>query len=675
MREHLDEFVRQPMELAHGPLFRARLLRIAPDDHVLTVIMHHSVSDGWSLDVFYRELSTLYSDFVADRKASLPPLKIQFADFARWQRRRLQGDNLKRDIDYWKERLAGKETVIELPTDFPRPPQQSYRGADCERRIGADLTEKIRKVSREAEATLFMTLLAAFQALLHRYSGQPHIHVGSPVTSRDRVELEPLIGFFVNMLVLRTDFSADPTVRELIQQVRQGTLEALVHQGLPFEILVRELRPERSMSHAPFFQAALMFEEAGQRFPQLAGLTSEPLAAETGTAKFDLTLFVTESPEGLRLGFEYATDLFTRETADRMLAHLECLLESLATDPALRVSQLNLLTPAERERLLVGWNHTSAGYAKEQTIHALFEEQVQRTPDAVAVEFARERLTYRALDQQADALAMELRQQGVREGTLVGLFVERSLEMVVGVLGVLKAGGAYVPLDRSFPKDRLAFMVADAQIPVLVTQRRLIGELPEHQAQVVCVDAVDHGQAFPVPPPSGSADSLAYVIYTSGSTGRPKGVQIPHRAVVNFLHSMRREPGITAEDVLLAITTLSFDIAGLELLLPLTTGAKVVVVPREVAVDGSALAELLQETGATVMQATPATWRLLLAAGWKGSAALKVLCGGEPLPPELAKELLPRCGELWNMYGPTETTIWSTCTGSTPTGIFTSGGR
>jgi amino acid adenylation domain-containing protein len=662
VQQLVNEFARQPMYLAQGPLFRARLLHIGPDDHVLTVIMHHIISDGWTLDVFFRELYTLYADFLSGRKPSLPPLKIQFADFARWQRQHLQGEELKRHIEYWKERLAGESPILELPADFPRPAEQTYRGADCERQIGADLTENLRRMSRETEATMFMTVLAAFKALLHRYSGQPSIHVGSPVTSRNRIELEPIIGFFVNMLVLRTDFSGDPTVRELIRQVRQMTLEALAHQALPFEKLVRELQPERSLSHSPLFQAALMFEEAGHQFLQLPGLTSEPIPVNTATAKFDLTLFVNESPEGLRFGLEYATDLFTEETAERMLAHLECLLKSIVTDPTLRVSELNLLTPAEKQQLLVEWNQTEVEYPREKTIHALFEQQAQRTPDAIAIEFGRDRLTYRELDRRAEALAVELRQKGVAPDNRVGLYVERSLDMVVGVLGILKAGGAYVPLDPSFPKDRLTFMVSDAQSLVLVTQQRLIRELPEHKAQVVCVDLINHPESSFAPRPSGSAEGLAYVIYTSGSTGRPKGVQIPHHAVVNFLQSMRREPGLTAADVLLAITTLSFDIAGLELLLPLTTGAKVVVVPREIAMDGSELAGLLQASGATVMQATPATWRLLLAAGWQGSPTLKILCGGEPLPPDLAQDLLPRCAELWNMYGPTETTIWSTCT-------------
>lgn len=661
VEEWVNEFARQPMYLAQGPLFRARLLRIAPDDHVLVVIMHHIISDGWSLDVFFRELATLYADFLGGRDNSLPPLNIQFADYSRWQRRNLQGAELKRHVDYWIHRLAGKLPVLELPTDFPRPPKQSYHGAVCERQIGIDLTEKVRHLSRDTESTLFMTVLAAFQALLHRYSGQMSIQVGSTVSNRDHIELEPLLGFFVNMLVLRADFSDDPTGRELIRQVREVTLGGLAHQALPFERIVRELKPDRSMGQTPLFQVALMFEEAGQRYLQLPGLTCVPIAVNTGTAKFDLTLFVAEKPAGLRFGLEYATDLFTSGTAARLLTHLECLLESLVADPTLRVSKLNLLPPAEKHLLLATWNQTAAEYPRDRTIHALFAEQVQHTPDGVAVEFARQRLTYRELDHRAEALAMALQQKGVREGDLIGLYVERSLEMIIGLLGILKAGGAYVPLDPAFPKDRLRFMVADAKMPVLVTLQRLISELPEHQAEVVCIDAIKHSGNFPTLP-AGSADNLAYVIYTSGSTGRPKGVQISHRAVVNFLQSMRLEPGLTDQDVLLAITTLSFDIACLELLLPLTSGARVVVVPREIAVDGTELAGLLEATGATVMQATPGTWRLLLAAGWTGSSQLKILCGGEPLPPKLAAELLPRCAELWNMYGPTETTVWSTCT-------------
>ena len=660
VRRMANEFARQPIALAEGPLFRIRLIGLASDNHVLVVVIHHVISDAWSFDIFFRELSTLYADFLFGRKPSLPPLPVQYSDFAHWQRELLQSQELKPHLDYWKERLAEAPPLLDLPTDFPRPAEQTYRGSVCERRIGPKLSEKIQLLARDTEATVFMTLLAAFSALLHRYSGQADISVGFPVTNRTRVELEKLIGFFVNMLVMRTDFSDDPTVRDLIRHVRQSTLEALSHQELPFEKLVRELQADRNLSHPPFFQVAFMFQQDGLQLLQLPGLTVEPIPVNTGTAKFDLTLFASESPEGLRLWLEYATDLFSAETAERLLAHFECLLESLVADPNLSVSRLNLLAPAEKHQLLVDWNQTAAEYPREKTIQALFEDQAARTPEAPAIEFDRHRLTYGELNQRAEALAEELRRLGVKLETRVGLYVERSMDMVVAVLGVLKAGGAYVPLDPAFPKDRLAFMVADAQIPVLVTQKPLLNELPEHSGQVVCVDSLHPAPSAAPNHSSSSAGNLAYVLYTSGSTGRPKGVQIPHRAVVNFLDSMRQTPGLRASDSWLAITTLSFDIAGLELFLPLTTGAKVVIAPRDVIVDGPRLASLIEDSGVTVMQATPATWRMLLESGWRGNPRLKILCGGEAIDRNLADRLLERCAELWNMYGPTETTIWST---------------
>jgi amino acid adenylation domain-containing protein len=672
-REIMNKIAAQPMSLAKGPLFRAHLIRLDPENHILLVVMHHIVSDGWSFDVFFGELSALYADFFCGRKPSLPPLEIQYADFAQWQRRLLRGEELERQLFYWRNRLAGAPPLLELPTDFPRPSEQSYRGSSCERLINAALTEKLRELSRQTGATLFMTLLAGFKALIWRYSGQDDILVGTPVTCRTRVELESLIGFFVNMLVLRTDLSNEPTVQELINRVRHTTLDAFSHQDLPFEKLVREMRPERSLSHAPFFQTALMFLQDGHDLMQFPGLITEAVPIGTGTAKYDLTLYASESSKEVKLCLEYATDLFCSETADRLLAHYECLLEDFVADSNARVSQLNLLGSLERQQILVKWNQTKADYPRNERVHTLFEEQAARVPDAIAVEFGSHTLTYAELDHRANVLASELQKKGLKPEALVGLYVDRSLEMVVGLLGIVKAGGAYVPLDPSFPKDRLAFMAADAQIPFLVTQKGLLPELPEHQAQVLCIDALDFAQPASPHLCTASASDLAYVLYTSGSTGRPKGVQISHRALVNFLYSMRREPGLREEDILLAITTLSFDIAGLELFLPLIIGARVVIAPRDVTVDGPPLAKLIANCGATVMQATPATWRMLIDSGWQGDGRLKALCGGEAFGPDLTEQLLKRCGELWNMYGPTETTIWSTTERLLPGQIITIG--
>ena len=662
-RHRMEEIARRPMHLAQGPLFQAHLLKLSADDHFLLLTVHHIVADGWSFEILFHELSTLYTAFLAGRQSTLPLLDVQYADFAFWQRGLQRSGKLEKALDYWTKRLTGIPPLLELPTDFPRPAEQTYRGSYCERPIGPVLTNKIRQLSDKTNATLFMTILAAFQTLLHRYSGQTNILVGSPVTNRTRVEFEPLIGFFVNMLPLRADFSGTQSVRELLGQVRNSTLEALSQDELPFEMLVRELKPNRNLGHTPLFQVALMFLQDGHHLLQLPGLSAETYPISTATSKFDLTLFVRDTKDGLLLWLEYSTDLFESGTVSRMLGHLECLFESMVANPDENISQLNLLPDTERQQILVGWNQTALDYPTEKTVHALFEEQAARTPDAIAVEYERRRISYAELNRRASALATELRQRGVKRETAVGIYVERSIDMVVAVLGTLKAGGFYIPLDPAFPKDRLAYMVTDAQIPVLITQSRLTAELPEHRAEVVHVDKIDPRTSSMPEDASANqstATDLAYTLFTSGTTGRPKGVQISHRAVVNFLHSMQQKPGLRADDVLLAVTTLSFDIAGLELYLPLITGAKVVIASREETVDGARLAKLIKSGGITVMQATPATWRMMIEAGWEGNPKLKILCGGEAIDRGLADQLLSRCGELWNMYGPTETTIWST---------------
>ncbi len=662
-RLRMEEIARRPLNVARDPLFRAHFFPLDASNHFLMLTVHHIVADGWSFEILFRELSVLYADFLAGRESSLPPLEIQYADFAYWQRKLKQTGQLEKSLGYWTKRLDGIPPLLELPTDFPRPAEQSYQGSYCERAIGPALTQKIRRLGDKADATLFMTMLAAFQTLLHRYSGQTDVVVGSPVTNRNRVEFEPLIGFFVNMLPLRADFSAKLTVLDLIAQVRRSTLEALSQEELPFEMLVRELKPERNLSHSPLFQVALMFLQEGHHQLQLPGVSTETNPVSTATAKFDLTLLVRDTKEGLLLWLEYSSDLFAAATANRLLTHLECLLESMVANPNEDVARLNLLPAAERQEILVGWNQTARDYPADKTIHGLFEEQAANTPAAIAVEHGRERVTYADLSRRADALAAEIQKNGGGLETPVGIYVERSVDMVVAVLGTLKAGGFYIPLDPAFPKDRLAYMVADAQIPILITQSRLTSELPEHQAKVIHVDKIAQSASAGngrTSASQGQSTNLAYVLFTSGSTGRPKGVQITHRAVVNFLHSMRQKPGLQAADVLLAVTTLSFDIAGLELYLPLTTGARVVIASRDETIDGALLAKSIEAANTTVMQATPATWRMLIEAGWGGSPKLKILCGGEAIDRGLADQLLSRCGELWNLYGPTETTIWST---------------
>ncbi|MBI3457316.1 MAG: amino acid adenylation domain-containing protein [Candidatus Rokubacteria bacterium] len=663
VRHIAAEEARRPFDLVRGPLLRAALLHLGDEAHVLLLTMHHIVSDGWSLGVLNRELGELYGAFSTGRPARLPELPIQYADYAEWQRRWLQGAVLEAQLAYWRRQLAGAPAVLELPSDRPHPALQTYRGARHVVEFPGTLADGLAALSRRAGVTLFMTLLAGFQALLHRYTGQKDIVVGSPVAARTRTETEGLIGLFVNTLALRADLSGDPTFWELLGRVREVALGAYAHQDLPFEKLVEELNPARDLSRTPVFQVMFQLQNAPLPALALPGLTVSPLKVHSGTAKFDLTLTVDVRERGLRGVVEHNTDLFDGGTIGRMMGHFQRLLAGLVADPSMRVSRLPLLSDTERRQLLVGWNATEAAYPQDACLHELIEEQAEQAPEAVVVVCEGAELTYGELNRRANQLAHSLRGRGVGPEVLVGICLERSLDMVVGVLGVLKAGGAYVPLDPAHPRERLAFLLEDTRAPVLLTQERLVTRLFPHRAHVVCVDADwEEIARQPGTNPAGGVtpDNPAYVIYTSGSTGRPKGVMVPHRALVNFLEAMRNELRLTPEDVLLAVTTLSFDIAGLELFLPLAVGARVEVVSQAVAADGARLAERLGRSGATVLQGTPATWRLLLAAGWRGSPHLKALCGGEALSPELADQLLDRCGALWNLYGPTETTIWST---------------
>jgi len=650
----------QPFQLSQGPLLRAQLFFIAQQQHILLLTLHHIIADEWSIEVFLRELVKSYKGFLLHGSPSMPTLPVQYKDFTHWQRQWLQGDRLDSQLAYWKQHLKEPPAVLSLPTDHPRPAVQSYQGARQSLALPRLLTKKLKALSNEESVTLFMLLVATFKTLLYRYTGQEDILVGSPIANRNRSELKGLIGFFVNTLVLRTDLSGNPSFQELLGRVRQVALGAYTHQEVPFNQLVEVLQPERDVSHTPLFQVSFTFRNPPQ-LEAIPGLALSPFEVDSKTAQFDLGLVVETTKQGLTASFEYNTDLFEAATITRMLGHWQSLLEGIVANPQTRLSDLPLLAEAERCRLLEQWNDTGADYPQDLCIHQWFEAQVERTPDAIAVVFEEQQLTYQELNHRANQLAHYLQQLGVKPEVLVGICVERSLEMVVGLLGILKAGGAYVPLDPAYPQERLAFMLADAKVSVLLTQQQLVKDLPKQEISIVCVDAdkTISRQSQKDPIRQAASENLAYVIYTSGSTGKPKGVQISHSAVVNFLDSMRQQPGIAGSDVLLAVTTISFDIAALELYLPLITGARVVLVNREVAIDSSRLLEYVKRSDATMMQATPAAWRVLLSAGWQCENHLKILCGGEALPFELANRLREKSASLWNLYGPTETTIWS----------------
>ena len=652
---------REPFDLTLGPLMRAKLFHTGEREHLLYYNVHHIAYDGWSMGIFARELKAIYDAFAAGLPSPLPELPVQYLDFAIWQRQWLQGEVLERQLAYWRKQLASVPP-LELPTDRPRPAVRTHDGAAVLLTLGRELSDHLKILAQRESATLFIVLTAAFKAVLHHWTTQEDISVGTLIANRRRPEVEDLIGFFANSLALRTDLSGDPTFRELLRREREVSLDAYAHQDLPFEKLVEELNPPRDLARTPLFQTMLILLNAPGEALDLPGLKLVAVPIDSRTSKMEMTLYLTEGPGGIDGFIEYNTDLFDRSTMVRLLGHYRHLLAAVVAAPEVRLSELPLLSEEERRRGLVDWNATRAE-VPEATLHGLVEARIHGAPDASAVEFEESRLTYGELEQRANRLARHLRRLGVGPETLVGVAMERSLDILVSVLAVLKAGGAYVPLDPEYPQERLAYMLEDSRVPVLLTQERLLERLPASQAHVVAVDrdAATIAAESAEPVDSGAApENVAYVIYTSGSTGRPKGVQIPHSAVVNFLLSMARRPGLTSEDSLLAVTTLSFDIAGLELYLPLVVGARVVLASRETTQAGEQLAELIERRGITAMQATPATWRLLLGAGWTGRRDLKILCGGEALPRDLASQILGACGSLWNVYGPTEATIWST---------------
>jgi amino acid adenylation domain-containing protein len=661
-RRLIDEHTATAFDLSRGPLLRVVLMRLGEQDHVLLIVVHHIVFDGVSKVVLYRELGECYDAFAAGREPTPPELSTQYADYAEWERSRLDPERLEGELAHWRTQLEGARTALELPTDRPRPAVSSLQGARYRQPLSTDLRRALETLARGEGATFFMAVLAAFEVLLYRHTGQEDLLVGTPVDTRTVRELESVIGPFINTVVIRGDLSGGPSFRELLRGVQQRTVDALEHQELPFERLVAAIAPERDLSRHPLFQALLALNppETGLR---LDGVSVSDLDPAWSGARVDLFLILDDLPHGLEAIWEYSTDLFEPATIERMAGHFTRLLEEIVADPDRPIDDLALLGEHERALLVEEWNQTEAEIPPQRLEQLVFE-QARQSPDRVAVRFEERELSYRELDARANRLANRLQALGAGPDKLVGVCLNRSEEMLVALLATMKTGAAYVPIDPGFPPARQEFMLADAQVRVLVTEEALLTSLPASGATVLCVDRDREKIALESDSPplhEAGPEDLAYVIYTSGSTGQPKGVEIPHRALVNLLCAMRERPGLSADDVIVAVTTLSFDIAGLELYVPLIAGAQVVLAPAQTAADPRALARLLESSGATVMQATPTTWRMLIDSGWEGLPGLKALCGGEALPPALADELVARVGELWNMYGPTETTIWSTC--------------
>jgi amino acid adenylation domain-containing protein len=652
---------RTPFDLEAGPLFRVALLRLGAEHHILLFTMHHIIGDAWSSGVLQREFAALYQAYTRRLPNPLPPLLIHYTDYAHWQNERLAGQELDEDARYWRDKLDGSLPVLNLPTDHARPTIQTYRGAAQDVTLDADLPARLNALCQESDTTLFMILLAVTAVLLARLSGQEDIIIGSPVAGREREELEQLVGFFVNTLPLRIDLSGNPTFRALLERVKATALDAYAHQEYPFDQIVQQVNPARDLSRSPIF--SVMFQ-VNRMAPEasLDGVVARPYAVRQEHARFDLTIVFTELANGLECHLEYNADLFEASTIAWMLRRVQILLAGVVAAPERRIQGLPLLAAAERRRLVQEWNATRVDFARDGCLHQLFEAQARRTPEAVAVICGDERLTYEELNRRANQVAHGLRGRGIAPDMPVGICMERGPDMLVALLGILKAGAAYLPLDPTYPAERLTYMLEDARAPLLLTQRHLVDALSVQGAAPLRVESdLETFAAESVEDPCVDVlpGNLAYVIYTSGSTGKPKGVQVPHGAVVNFLLAMRAAPGLTAADTLLAVTSLSFDIAALELFLPLAVGARLVLARREEAADGARLARLLSDWRVTILQATPSTWRLLLAAGWRSSGGLRMLCGGEALPADLADQLVAEGVTLWNMYGPTETTIWS----------------
>ena len=661
----INEEAQKPFDLSCGPLLRTTLLKLKDDEHVFLLTIHHIISDGWSITVINQELGTLYDAFCSNEQSRLSELPIQYADFAEWQDGWMKEEELENQLNYWKDQLNGAPSMLQLPNDHPRPMVQSFMGTLQSMILPVGLSEDLKKLSCQEEVTLFMIMLSAFQILLYRYTGQTNIVVGSPIANRTHSETEKLIGFFVNTLVFRVDFSNNSKFSEFLKQVRQVTINAFENQDLPFEKLVEELQPERNLSYSPLFQVMFAFENVPSGSLEMSNLTLTPVKVDSKSSKFDLTLFVKETDQGLRAEMEYNTDLFNRDTIRRMLGHYQTLLESITKNPDSSISTLQILTKVEQDQLLLDWNNTKADYPHNKCIHQLFETQVEKTPNAVAVICEDMQLTYKELNDRANQLAYYLRECGVGPDILVGICMERSIEMVISLLAILKADGAYVPIDPAYPKERLEFMLVNTKTPVLITDKSVVDILPVEGVRVICMGEVkEKSSSYGVEnlPNLSNSEDLVYVIYTSGSTGIPKGVEVPHRGVVRLLFGVDYVP-MNAEQTILQLATISFDAATFEIWGALLHGAKLVLFPERFPTPGS-LGSAIKKYGVNVLWLTSSLFNTVIDEAPEELSTLRqLLIGGEALSVthvRRALELLPST-RIINGYGPTENTTFTCC--------------
>jgi amino acid adenylation domain-containing protein len=656
-----DDETQKPFDLSRGPLFRVKLVRIAEEEHLLLITMHHIVSDGWSIIRMGHELATLYQAYRSGESSPLPELPIQYADFAVWQREWMRGELLEKQLAYWREALGGELPELELPMDHPRPARQSFRGAAEGIEYSGEILPRLKEIGRERNATLFMTLLAAFDLLMWRYSGQADLLVGTPIANRNRRETEALIGFFVNTLVLRSKVNGNGTFRELLDQVRETTLRAYEHQDVPFEKLVEELQPQRSLSRHPLFQVLFTLQDGGEL--KLSGLELTWMDTANDIAKFDLSFFISETSTGLYAWFEYDTELFERPTVARMLRHFEVLLEAIAANPDARLSELPMLTEAEREQLRE-WNQTTTDYGRDLCLQQIVETQVLQQPEAVAVLHGKEQITYRELNERANQLAHYLREHGVGLDVRVGILLERSVNFVVAVLGIIKAGGTYVPLDGTYPKQRLQFMLEDADVRLLLTERNQ----PQVATDATEVVYLDHAAELLAnvsrenPENVNQAEDLAYVMYTSGSTGQPKGVAVTHRAI-NRLVRNTEYVKLESSDRVGQTSNVSFDGATFEIWGALLHGATLVVLPKETVLSPLELKREIAKRKISVMFLTTALFNQMAQSVPEAFASLRYLIFGGEASDALAVKRVVERGKpqhLVNGYGPTEGTTFTT---------------
>ncbi len=664
-----DTEAQTPFDLANGPLIRAKLIKIGLNDHVLVLTLHHIISDGWSVGALIREMVALYNAYSHGQESPLPELAIQYVDFAKWQNEWLQKEIMLQQLNYWKQKLSGSTTALDLPIDHPRPAVMTHRGARLPFLILGEPFYKLRDFSLQAGATPFMAILTAFAILLNRYTGQEDLNIGTPIANRIRSEIEPLIGFFVNTIVLRADLSGNPTFRELLQRMHDVSQEALDYQDLPFEKLVDALQPERDMSRSPLFQVMFAYQKSLISEIKLPGLTVKPVDVQSRTAKFDLTLEIMERSDGLRGTFEYNADLFDATTIERMQQHFQNLLLSIVADPDQRIRSLSIMSDSEKEKLLHAWNDNKMPLPRPETLHELFDAQARKTPEAIAVNFNGDALTFAELNNRANQVANHLIKQGVGPEVLVGISAERSLELIVGLLGILKAGGAYVPLDPAYPADRLDYILADAGLSLVLTQQRLLPAFQHSKCKTILLDGdwdriARETQSSPVSGATG--ENLAYLIYTSGSTGKPKGVMIQHRSAINLWAGLNRAIYANHGDGSLRVglnAPLMFD-ASVQQIVTLLNGHTLYILPQEVRGDGAALVDFIRKNELDVVDCVPSQLKLMLSAGlledsqWVPAAMLP---GGEAID-ESTWQILARNGrcDFYNMYGPTECTVDST---------------